>query len=75
MSEKRARQNRAAPANLPAPVEQPGKSPTATVADLLQLLGSRDVEIMTLQRQVAGLEQQVRMQAERLAKNAKKGEE
>lgn len=68
MSEKTARRNRAAQtAQTP-----PQGAPTATVADLLQLLGGKDVEIMTLQRQVAGLQQQVQMLAEQAAKKAEK---
>ena len=75
MSEKRARQNRAEQAaQTPPQTAQSQGAPTATVADLLQLLGGKDVEIMTLQRQVAGLQQQVNMLAEQLAKNEKKGE-
>lgn len=81
MSEKRARQKRAAQAlqALQAPQEsqesqEPAGQPGGvTVADLLQLLGSRDVEILNLQRQVVELRQQVQALAERLAKKGKKG--
>jgi len=72
MSEKKARQKRlekqAEGAQPPPQAEQPGSAPAATVADLLQLIGAKDVEIMGLQRQVAGLKRQVQMLAEQLAK-------
>ena len=73
MSEKKARQKRAAQAaQSPEPQSgQPGGT-TTTVADLLQLLGAKDVEIMGLQRQVAGLMQQVQILAEQLTKKEKK---
>lgn len=78
MSEKKARLKRAKQASSAEPpkqsVEQPGSVPTATIADLLQLLGVKDVEIMGLQRQVAGLQQQVQMLAEQLGKKEKEKE-
>jgi len=68
MSEKRARQKRAEQANQPPTQE----TPPTTIADLLQLLGTRDVEILGLQRQVVGLQQQVQMLTEQLVKAAEK---
>ena len=66
MSEKKARKNRA---EQVTPVEQQGG---VSVNDLLLLLGTKDAEILVLQRQVAGLKQQVQMLAEQLAKKEKK---
>lgn len=63
MSEKRARQKRTEQAPQ-SPVEQQG---AISVNDLLLLLGTKDAEIFSLQRQVGGLKQQVQMLAERLA--------
>jgi len=60
MSEKSARRKR-----KEAPPAPRAGQPTATVADLLQLLGAKDVEILGLQRQV-------QMLAEQLAKKEKK---
>ena len=67
MSEKRARQQRVKQAIQP--VEQQGG---VSVNDLLLLLGTKDAEILVLQRQAAGLKQQVQMLAEQLAKKEKK---
>lgn len=76
MSEKKERQKRlktqAQGAQAPPQAEQPGSAPTTTVADLLQLIGAKDVEIMGLQRQVTGLQQQVQTLAEQLAKKEEK---
>lgn len=72
MSEKKARQKRQAKAKMPAPTPPPEGTPGTTVADLLQLLGSKDVEILGLQRQVAGLRQQVQTLAEQLAEKENK---
>lgn len=76
MSEKKARQKRATQASSAEPpsqsVEQSGGAPTATVGDLLQLLGTKDMEILGLQRQVAGLQQQVRTLADQLDRKEKK---
>ena len=69
MSEKIARRTRKTQASHPA--EQPESAPTATVADLFQLLGTKDVEILGLQRQVVGLQQQVQMLSKRLARGKK----
>lgn len=71
MSEKKARKQRAAQITQTAQPPTQG-APTATIADLLQLIGVKDVEIMGLQRQVAGLQQQVQMLTEQLAKKAEK---
>jgi len=71
MSEKRAHRKRleaqAQSAQPPSQGEQPAQSRgTTTIADLLQLLGAKDVEILGLQRQVAGLQQQVQTLAKAL---------
>lgn len=73
MSEKKARQKRAAQAaqSPEPPTGQPGGA-TTTVADLLQLLGAKDVEIMGLQRQVAGLQQQVQMLVDQYVRKEEK---
>lgn len=80
MSEKRARHKRlearAQSAQPPSQGEQPAQPRGATtVADLLQMLGIKDVEILGLQRQVTGLQQQVQTLAEQLSKKEKKGKE
>lgn len=66
MSEKRSRHKR-----LAEQAEQPAQQPTTTIADLLQLLGAKDVEILGLQRGQAALQQQVQTLAKQLAKRAK----
>lgn len=72
MSEKRSRRKRlekqAQGAQAPPQGEQPAQPQGNTIGDLLQLLGTKDIEIMNLQRQVAGLQQQVQTLAERLIK-------
>jgi len=80
MSEKNARRKRlekqAKGAQPPPQGEQPAQPQGATtVADLLQMLGAKDVEILGLQRQVAGLQRQVQMLAEQSSKKEKKGKE
>ena len=64
MSEKRARQKRAELAQAPQPEQQGNLS----VNDLLQLVGTKEAQIMILQRQVTSLQQQTQTLAEQLAK-------
>lgn len=72
MSEKKARQGRAAQARQPQAPQPQAQQPVTTVADLLQLIGTKDVEIMGLQRQVAGLQQQVRTLVDQYVKKEEK---
>lgn len=73
MSEKKARRKRATQASSAEPPKQPVEQPgSITIAELLQLLGAKEAQIMLLQRSVTGLQQQVLMLSEQAAKVAKK---
>lgn len=73
MSEKSARRQRAAKAAQPPTPELPAApSDSLTIPELLQLLGAKEVQIAVLQRQVAGLQQQMQMLVDQYVRKEEK---